>query len=320
MSDDLIYLFTGTAEIFIKNRMKRIIQGYNKKNYTVIKYDMESTSFTRVINDAITIPFLEDLKIIILKNPQFLTIDKENLAPDYKDFIKYLKNPIETTIIMIDATNIKMASSNEIFKTLKMVANIITYEDTQEVEIKGWVIRTLASNNIEIKEDALTIFMKYLNNDQIRMEQELEKLMAYVGIGGQITTATVKLLVNKDLSKEIYNLTKALVEHNRPQVCAIYEELSHNTRDILGIIGLLNSTFVRLLTTAKFLKLGYSQNDIAKFYNISPGRAFYLVQDARAFKLADLERYVKRMAEFDYKLKSGQIDKNIGMDILILQF
>ena len=42
--EDLIYLFTGTSEIFIKNRMNRIIQSFNKYEYTIIKYDMETTS------------------------------------------------------------------------------------------------------------------------------------------------------------------------------------------------------------------------------------------------------------------------------------
>ena len=40
--DDLIYLFTGTSDIFIKNRMKRIIQSFDKFESTIIKYDMET--------------------------------------------------------------------------------------------------------------------------------------------------------------------------------------------------------------------------------------------------------------------------------------
>ena len=65
--DDLIYLFTGTSEIFIKNRMNRIIQGYKKLETTTIKYDMDVTSLATVVEDAITVPLLEDAKIIIIK-------------------------------------------------------------------------------------------------------------------------------------------------------------------------------------------------------------------------------------------------------------
>lgn len=318
--DDLVYLFTGTSEVFIKNRMNRIIQGYNKQKYTIIKYDMETTPISTILNDAITVPLLEDLKIIILKNPLLLSKEKEEFSADTKEFIKYVKNPSESTVLMIDATNIKLNASNEVYKQLKNFSYIIHYDDSQEIELKGWLIRTLAMHHIEIKEEALNLFMLYLNNNQIRMEQEIEKLISYVGQGEQITANDVKLLVDKDLSNEIFNLIRAIVDHNRPQVASIYQNLIQNTKDTMAILSMVNATFVDLLSVAKLLKVGHSQNDIAKFYGISPGRAYYMVKNAKSFQMEDLENYIKKMSLLDYKIKSGQIDRNLGLDLLILQF
>ena len=317
--DDLIYLFTGTSEVFIKNRIKRILQSYNKQEYTVIKYDMETTSLTTVINDAITFPLLEDLKVIILRNPTFLTKNKEDIPQDVKAFIKYLKNPSETTVLMIDAANIKINQSNEIYKILKNVALIINYDESPEIELKGWVIRSFASNGIEIKEEALNTFMNYLNNNQIRMEQEIDKLSTYVGKGGTVSADDVKNVVTKDLSNEVFNLIKAIVDHNHIAVSTIYQQLIANTKDVMGIISMINNSFIEMLTINKLLKVGHSQNDIAKFFNVSPGRAFYMVKNAKSFKIHDLENYIKKMADLDYKIKSGQIDRSIGLDLLIVQ-
>lgn len=317
--DDLIYLFTGTSEVFIKNRIKRILQSYQKQQVATIKYDMETTSLATVINDAITFPLLEDLKVIILKNPVFLTKSKEDSTPDIKEFIKYLKNPNESTVLMIDAANLKINQTNEIYKVLKNVALIINYDESQEIELKGWVIRSFATNNIEIREDALNTFMNYLNNNQVRMEQEIDKLSTYVGKGGIITNDDVTNIVEKDLSKEIFNLIKAIVDHNHQQVSTIYDQLIANTKDVMGILAMINNSFIEMLTIYKLLKIGHSQNDIAKFFNVTPGRAFYMVKNAKSFKLYDLENYVKKMAILDYKIKSGQIDKSLGLDLLIIQ-
>lgn len=317
--DDLIYLFTGTSEIFIKNRIKRILQGYGKQQYTVIRYDMESTPLSVVINDAITVPLLEDIKVIILKNPLFLTKNKEDDVSDLKEFIKYLKNPSESTVLMIDATDMKIHQANEVYKVLKNVALIINYDESQEVELKGWVKRTFNSNNVEIRDDALNLFMQYLNNNQIRMEQEIEKLVSYVGSGGVINTDIINLLINKDLSNEIFNLIKAIVDRNHEQVFKIYKELTANTKDVMGILGMISSTFVDYITIAKLMKAGHNQNDIAKFFNVSPGRAYYMVKNAKTFKMVDLENYVKKLQDLDYKIKSGQIDRNVGMDLLLIQ-
>ncbi len=317
--DDLVYLFTGTSEVFIKNRITRILQSFNKQTYAVIKYDCEITPLNNIINDCITIPFLEDLKVIILRNPTFLSRNKDELSPDLKNFIKYLKNPAESTVLMVDAHGIKLNPTNEVYKTLKNVALIINYDDSQEIELKGWVIRSFAAWNIEIKEEAINLFMEYLNNDQVRMEQEINKLIDYVGKGGVITPNDIKLMVDKDLSKEVFNLIKAIVDHNHNQVANIYLDLTKNTKDAAGILGMINSSFIDMLNITKLLKAGYSQNDIAKFYNVSPGRAYYMVKNAKSFKIVDLENYVIKLADLDYRIKTGKIDKNLGLDLLIMQ-
>lgn len=318
MVDENLYLFTGTAEIFIQNRISRIISSYDKQQVSIIKYDMEQTSFSRVLEDACTLPFLEDLKIIILRNPTFLTT-KGEIANDAKNFIKYLKKPVETSIIIINATNITPNPSNEIYKALKNYAMIIDYSDSEEIEIKGWITRTCASRNIDIKDSAINLFLEYINSDQLRMVNELDKIMNYVGDSGVIDESVVKLLVTKDLSKEIFNLIKAIIAKDLIKTNKIYQTLAIQTKDIGGIIAMISNSFKDLLTTAKLLKAGYSQHDISRFYNVSSSRAYYIVKDAKNFRVEDLENYIIKMADLDYKIKSGKIDKNIGIELILLQ-
>lgn len=318
-NDELVYLFTGTSEIFIKNRINRIIQGYDSKETSVIRYDMEVTPLTTVLTDALTIPFLEKQKIIILKRPRFLKSIHDDEKNSIKEFIKYLKNPVETTILLIDATNMNLSNNNEVYKVLKNTAFIVNYDNSEEIEIKGWIIRTLALNNIEIKDDALSLFLEYLDNDQVRMEHEIDKLIAYGMTDKIITKEDIKILVSQSVNKEIYSLIKAIVKKDFVKVNMLYEKIANRTKDVMGVIALISSTFKDLLTTSKLLKKGYSQNDIAKFYGISSGRAYYIVQDAKSFKLEDLESNVNKLAELDFKIKSGQIDRNTGIEVFLLQ-
>lgn len=317
--EDLIYLFTGTSEIFIKNRMNRIIQSFNKLNTTTIKYDMEVTPLSYVLEDAITVPFLEDLKIIILKNSKFLTKNNSASKEDTKALIKYLKNPVDTTVLMIDATHIAISPTNEIYKMLRNVAKIIDYPEPEEIELKGWIVRSFDSNNIDIKDDALNLLLEYIGDDQPRLATEIEKLTSYIGKGGTIRQSDIRLLVSKDVSNEVYHLIKAIIQKDLDQTYAIYSNLITHTKDALTIIALISNKFKELISTYKLLKYGYSQSDIAKFYNVTTGKAYYLVQEAKAFKLSDLEYYIEKLAELDYQIKSGKIDKNIGLELLLLK-
>lgn len=317
--EDLIYLFTGTSEIFIKNRMNRIIQSFNKYEYTIIKYDMETTSLSTVLSDAITVPFLEELKIIILKNPKFLTKSATSTKDEIKAMLKYLKNPCDSTLLIIDATNTVINQSNEIYKMLKNVARIIDYPDPEEIELKGWIVRSFDANGIDIKDDALTLLLEYIGDDQARLSQEIDKLSSFVGKGGTIRKEDIKLLVPKNINNEIYLLIKAIINHDLALTNQIYDNLITHTKDSLTIFSLISNKFKELLSTYRLLKYGYSQSDIAKFYNVSTGKAYYIVQEARAFKLSDLEFYIDKLAELDYQIKSGKLDKTIGLELLLLK-
>lgn len=317
--EDLIYLFTGTSEIFIKNRMNRIIQSFNKYEYTIIKYDMETTSLSTVLSDTITVPFLEELKIIILKNPKFLTKSATSTKDEIKAMLKYLKNPCDSTLLIIDATNTVINQSNEIYKMLKNVARIIDYPDPEEIELKGWIVRSFDANGIDIKDDALTLLLEYIGDDQARLSQEIDKLSSYVGKGGTIRKEDIKLLVPKNINNEIYLLIKAIINHDLALTNQIYDNLITHTKDSLTIFSLISNKFKELLSTYRLLKYGYSQSDIAKFYNVSTGKAYYIVQEARAFKLSDLEFYIDKLAELDYQIKSGKLEKTIGLELLLLK-
>lgn len=317
--DDLIYLFTGTSEIFIKNRMNRIIQSYTKLEKAIIKYDMETTSLSTVLEDAITIPLLEDIKIIILKNPIFLTKATEASKNDVKAFVKYLKNPNDTTILMIDATNLVIHQANEIYKMLKNVARIIDYPDPEEIEIKGWIVRSFDASGIDIKDEALNLLLEYIGDDQPRLAGEIEKLTSYVGKNGTIRPSDIRLLVPKNVNNEIYQLIKAIIGQDLNQIHSIYDNLITHTKDSMTIISLISNKFKELLSTYRLLKFGYSQSDIAKFYSVSTGKAYYIVQEAKAFKISDLEYYVDKLAELDFQIKSGKIDKTVGLELFLLK-
>lgn len=141
--------------------------------------------------------------------------------------------------------------TNEIYKTLRNVARIIDYPEPEEIEIKGWIVRSFDSNNIDIKDDALNLLMEYIGDDQSRLSQEINKLTSYIGRGGTIYKKDIKLLVPKNVNNEIYHLIKAIINHDLNENLQIYNNLSNNTKDPLMIISLISNKFKELLSTLR---------------------------------------------------------------------
>lgn len=318
MAVEEVYLFTGTEEVRNRTKIERVLSNLDENKTSITKYDADFISIQDIMEDAITIPFLADTKVIIVKNPRFLTSEASPIKHDPTTLIKYLKNPVETTVLIFDAVGHKLDDELEVVKAFKKYSYIVDTQDLEPVEYKAWVKRLFVLNNVDIRDDALTTLIEFVKKDSVRMEQEVNKLISYVGSGNKVTEDDVKELVIPSVDDAVFLLIKSIVAKDKKQVMKIYRSLVNNTQDIMSVISMISSSFVDLLSTSKLLKEGYKQGEIASLFKISNGRAYYLVNDAKNFNVSTLEEYVVKLSKLDYQIKSGQVDKNLGIELLLL--
>ena len=150
------------------------------------------------------------------------------------------------------------------------------------------------------------------------MEQEVNKLISFVGFKGVIKVSDIETLVIPELNDEVMSLINAIIGKDKKRALKLYNTLSNNTQDIMGILSILSTTFVDLLKVASLLKEGYKQGEIATILGISNGRAYYLVNDAKKYKFEVIEENVLKLSNLDYQIKTGQVDKNLGFEFLLL--
>ncbi len=318
MAVEEIYLYTGTEEVRNKIKIDRVVNSLDPNRTSVTRYDADFINISEIVEDALTIPFLAETKVIIVKNPRFLTKEPSPIKHDTTTLDKYLKNPSSSTVLIIDAVGHKIDDDLEIVKSFKKYAYIVDTQELEPIEYKAWVKRTFILNNVDIREDALVLLIEYVKKDSLRMEQEMNKLISYVGENGKVEVSDVETLVVPNVDDAVFLLVKSIVNKDQKDIMKHFMSLSQNTQDVMGVISLLASTFVDLLSTAKLLKEGYKQGEIASLFNISNGRAYYLVNDARNFELETLEEYVLKLSKLDYQIKSGLVDKNLGIELLLL--
>ena len=318
MALEEIYLFTGTEEVRNRTKIDRVLQQIDQSKTSITRYDADFISIQDIVEDAITVPFLSDGKVIIIKNPRFLTKESSPIKHDPTTFIKYLKNPVETTILIIDAVGHVLDNSLEVVSACKKYAYIVDTKELEPVEYLAWVKRSFVLNNVEINDDAVEKLVSYVGSDSLRMEQEVNKLVSFVGPKGIVTVEDIEKLVIPELNDEVMGLINAIIGKDKKVALKLYETLSNNTQDIMGILSLLSSTFVDLLKVSSLLKEGYKQGEIASILGISNGRAYYLVNDAKKYKFEIIEENVLKLSNLDYQIKTGQIDKNLGFEFLLL--
>ena len=117
------YLVLGT-EKFLQDQvrteiLKKIkIDGEDDLNF--LSFDMENSSIDEVIAEAETLPFFGDQRLVFVENPYFLTGEKGTNGIDQNTdlLVNYLKEPLETTVLVIFAPYEKLDERKKVTKQL----------------------------------------------------------------------------------------------------------------------------------------------------------------------------------------------------------
>ena len=316
MKTGTVHLFLGDEQYLIENKIKRLINDSGAGEYNVSYYDLEISSLSEALSDALTPPFMSDAKVIVIKNPLFLTAEKNLDKEEKKRFLDYLDAPMETTVLIINGYNIDPDERKQEVK--KLLAGPVNYSrELSEIEMYGWIKRQGAINNVVITDEAAREFYRIVGKDLMNAKNELDKLIAYAGDNATVTVEAVRKVAIKEIQNDVYALSNAIVDQDRNKAVRIYRDLIKIGNAANFLFSLVAKSMRELLTVNLMLKSGYNQADVAASMGVSSGRAYYMVKNARSLDYELLRKYVAQLSELDYKIKSGQTDVRTGLEFFL---
>ena len=294
-----------------------MVSSINSGEFNTSVYNLEEVNVSVVIQDALTPPFLSKNKVIVMKKPTFLTNSKVDIKHNTKMFMDYLINPLESTYLIIDATGLNLNDKLDYVKKLKDKAEVSDTKELSKVEVEGWLKRQFAVAGVEIKDDAVSLFLDRVGRNLIYAKNEVDKLLTYIYPEKLITSRNVDEVVTKESDQEVFALSNAIIDKNKEKILTTYNELISSGKDVMQLIAMVSRSMMDILVTSRLVSKGMQQVEVAQAMNVSSGRAYYLIKNAKSFKLKAIEENVTKLANLDYKVKSGQIDPTSGLELFI---
>jgi len=315
-----IYLFYGEDNFVIKTKTDQIIKKYDVDEFNITHYDMEEQAVEEAINDASTIPFMSDLKIVVIKNAYFLSNEKpkKEIKHDIEALRRYIENPFETTILIINAAYKKLDERKAITKLVMSRSNATKCDPLSSDDLRGWIKRQVGKQNKRIDLDAVEEFVKRVEHNTTVAVNELRKLMFYVEDIDHITLATIKEVITKNIEDNVYEISNAIFQNDRSKALSVYNDLVSYGEDPIQVLGMLTSKYREIMQVKQLKKAGYDKAEIANYYNVSSGRAYYMLKNANQVKETVVIKHLKKLETLDFQIKSGRIDKKTGLELFLL--
>ncbi len=318
------YLVLGT-EKFLQDQvrteiLKKIkIDGEDDLNF--LSFDMENSSIDEVIAEAETLPFFGDQRLVFVENSYFLTGEKGTNGIDQNTdlLVNYLKEPLETTVLVIFAPYEKLDERKKVTKQLKKTAITIDVKQLDEKAVRQYLLNTLENSEIKMDRQAIDLFLRLTDLDLSKMMRELQKILLYGQEQEVITVKEIEQLVPKTLEHNLFDMTQYILSGRTEQALRLFQDLVTQGEETIKINAILLSQ-IRLFLQTKFLvKIGYQQANIAETLKIHPYRVKLAMQEVRKFDEQTLRRLFDELVEMDYEIKSGKIEKELSFQLFVLR-
>ncbi len=318
------YLLIGEEAFLMQETLRHIVQASlldEEKDFNLSIYDMEETAVETALEDAETLPFMGDRRVVVMKNPIFLTSEKKKEKVEHRieKLEEYINSPAPYTVVVLVAPYEKLDERKKITKLLKKQATVIEMKSLSDSEAVKWMENVAQEAKVEIAKDALDQLLILTAGDLMVIHQELQKLSTYVGDNGIVTVETVNLLVARTLEQNIFDLIDHVIHRRSKEALQIFYDLLKNNEEPIKILSLLVNQFRLILQVKELSTVGYGQQQIASTVKVHPFRVKLALQQARLFQTEELATILMELAEADYEMKTGKKDKQLLLELFLLK-
>ncbi|MCM1370495.1 MAG: DNA polymerase III subunit delta [Clostridium sp.] len=307
----MIYLLYGIESYLINDFIKKIKEENKINDLNLVTYDMENDNISNIIEDANTLTMFGGKKFILVKNSIFFTSIKNNI--DISPLENYIKNINPNTIIVFTVQYEKLDERKKIYKTLKKIGIVKCFNETDNNFIK----KMFEDYQIDFK--LIQLLKERVGTNSQLLSQEIKKIITYKDNDKIITEEDILNLTNKQIDTDIFTLIDCIIIKDKEKAIEIYNEMIKLNEEPIKIIVMLANQF-RIMYQSKILqKKGYSSNDIASLLEIHPYRVKLALEKSSKYKDDDLIFNLYRLAELDEKIKLGNIEKYLALELFLLK-
>jgi DNA polymerase-3 subunit delta len=308
----VIFLY-GPDTFRSRQKLNEIIGRYKKihKSGLSLKFfDFEKDSFEDFRDALKSSSMFREKKLLILKN-LFSNQKAEN------DFLKNLKEISKSKEIILVYEK-EVDEKSPLAKELKKEAKFQNFELLEGERLKNWVKKEFQKYQAKISNEAIQKLINYVGSDLWQMENEIKKLVNFCD-KKEIKIKDIELLVKPKIETDIFKTIDAIAAKNKKRALSLIKEHLQVGDSPTYLLAMINFQFRNLLMIRDLIEGGKSLTNILRELDLHPFLIKKIYFLAKKFSLEDLKKIYQKIFEVDLNIKTGKIDPETALDLLIAE-
>jgi DNA polymerase-3 subunit delta len=306
--DDTYY-----RDLAVSSAIKKLIPPENQEFDYYLCYG-EDVSHEDILEQVEMIPFMNDVRVVVVKNFDALNSESKN------KIAAYAENSAPTSKLILTATKIDQRLKS--MKKLLGVATHVTCKSAYNAgDIVKWLKGRLLTEKITMEPKAADYFCNMIDLDYLEAENTLQKLLIHIGKNSMISLADVKDCLGAFKAGTIFELQNAIGDKSKQKSVSILESMLENGENAIMIITMLTKFFTVLWKLNALQRQHISPKDIKDNHM---KEVFWKFRDdylkfSRNYKLKSLRKCFGILYKTDCDMKSLNIPENILLELMVIK-
>ncbi|WP_308640000.1 DNA polymerase III subunit delta [Paenibacillus silvisoli] len=305
---------------FVANLTEKLLPP-EEQELGIVKFDTSESPVEEAVAEAETLPFFASRKLVLVRDAAVLAAasGKESKIEHGTDaLIAYLKQPNESSVIVFQVMAEKLDERRKVVKLLKEQDALIPFQELQETELLQWTAKRAEEQGRTMSRDAAQLLLARTGTNMQQLAHEVDKLCLHAGSGGAIGVTDVEQLIVSTVEEDVFALIDAMASLQVERALKLYGELLLRREEPIKIAALIARQFRIMLQVKELEQHNYSPQQMAGQLGLHPYAVKLAAEKAKRFSAQTLGKHLSKLAELDYGMKTGRVDKTLGLELFLL--
>ncbi len=250
--------------------------------------------------------------------------DKENIVVFWSPEIKKTKKGKKEEILLLEKSGKEKklpATAKPLFTFLSGQEYVQEFKELSNTETVKWVKNEMEQRGGNITRDVSQHLVGIAGNNLWQLNNEINKLLHYKKSQDNkvIGIKDIEDLVKGSFDENIFALTDCLSNKNKTQAIKLLEEQYQSGLTDFYLLSMIMWQFRVLLRIREALDSGFGSKKIISQLKLHPFVVQKGINQVRRFDSNYLKKFLNRLLEIDYLVKSGQGDAKTMLSTLIVK-
>lgn len=306
------YIISAEEKEEAKEKIEEIRKSI-KLDFDYSEYDLEEDGLYPIIDELTTISLFDNPKFIVINSSENI------IKANDKAFVELLTamNSQENDNVLVFIFLNGFDQKNERLSRIKRYSSFIEI-NLKNMPLDEYARNVFSKDGYQIDEHTISLLVLYTAS-LASLKQSINILECYKYQEKMITDDDVKKLVVPPLEDNVYNLIDSVIQKDKARIFSILADFKKENIQYSFLVSLLINKFQEMYNVNILAKSGITQADIQDLFNVSSGKAYYMLKNAKAVDTYEIKKNLSMLNDLDYQIKTGKVDQNIGLELYFLK-